>query len=181
MKCVPKVLINNIPALVQIMAWRRPSEAMMVNLPTHICITQWVIDSVCIWQVDCISGIIEHITLIEATLHGHPRVSSFSISFSSSYLSRPSLGDTNTFQPHVLNECKRFITNKLTMLGMAWNKNQNFPTIQFQNRILSYSAFNFVALCIILPLWLRPCGVGQFKHTLTCLDSNHWSLQTQFV
>ena len=38
-----------IPALVQIMAWRRPgdkplSEAMMVNLPTHICVTrpQWV-------------------------------------------------------------------------------------------------------------------------------------------
>ena len=46
---VPKVLINNIPALVQIMAWRRPgdkplSEQMMVCLPTHICVTQpqWV-------------------------------------------------------------------------------------------------------------------------------------------
>ena len=39
---VPKGLINNIPALVQIMAWRRPgdkplSEPMMVNLLTHIC------------------------------------------------------------------------------------------------------------------------------------------------
>ena len=41
--------INNIPALVQIMAWRRPgdksiSEPMMVSLPTHICVTrpQWV-------------------------------------------------------------------------------------------------------------------------------------------
>ena len=46
---VPKSSINNIPALVQIMAWRRPgdkplSEPMMVNLPTHICVTrpQWV-------------------------------------------------------------------------------------------------------------------------------------------
>ena len=46
---VPKGPINNIPALVQIMAWRRPgdrplSEAMMVNLPTHIFVTwpQWV-------------------------------------------------------------------------------------------------------------------------------------------
>ena len=34
--------INNIPALVQIMAWRRPGdkplpEPMMVSLPTHIC------------------------------------------------------------------------------------------------------------------------------------------------
>ena len=46
---VPKGSINNIPALVQIMAWRRPgdkplSEPMMVKLPTHICVTrpQWV-------------------------------------------------------------------------------------------------------------------------------------------
>ena len=49
MKFVPKGPINNIPALVQIMAWRRPgdkplSEAMMVILTTHICVTQpqWV-------------------------------------------------------------------------------------------------------------------------------------------
>ena len=49
LKFVPKGPINNIPALVQIMAWRRPgdeplSEAMMVSLLTHICVTrsQWV-------------------------------------------------------------------------------------------------------------------------------------------
>ena len=49
LKFVPKGPINNIPALVQIMAWRRPgdkplSESMMVSLPTHICVTrpQWV-------------------------------------------------------------------------------------------------------------------------------------------
>ena len=49
LKFVPKVRINNIPALVHIMAWRRPgdkplSEPMMVNLLTHICVTrpQWV-------------------------------------------------------------------------------------------------------------------------------------------
>ena len=44
-KFVPKGPINNIPALVQIMAWRRPgdkplSESMMVSLPTHICVTR---------------------------------------------------------------------------------------------------------------------------------------------
>ena len=46
---VPKVPINNIPALVKIMAGRRPgakplSEPMMVNLLTHICVArpQWV-------------------------------------------------------------------------------------------------------------------------------------------
>ena len=45
LKFVPKGPINNIPALVEIMAWRRPgdkplSEPMMVSLPTHICITR---------------------------------------------------------------------------------------------------------------------------------------------
>ena len=49
LKFVPKGSINNIPALIQIMAWRRPgdkplSEPMMVCLLTHMCVTrpQWV-------------------------------------------------------------------------------------------------------------------------------------------
>ena len=49
LRFVSKVPIDNIPALVQVMAWRRPgdkplSEPMMVSLLTHICVTrpQWV-------------------------------------------------------------------------------------------------------------------------------------------
>ena len=49
LKFVPEGRINNIPALVQIMAWRRLgdkplSEPMMISLLTHICVTrpQWV-------------------------------------------------------------------------------------------------------------------------------------------
>ena len=49
LKFVAKGPIDNIPALVQIMAWRHPgdkplSEPRMVSLPTHICVTrpQWV-------------------------------------------------------------------------------------------------------------------------------------------
>ena len=49
LKFVLKDPINNIPALVQIMAWRRPgnkplSEPMMVSLLMHICVIrpQWV-------------------------------------------------------------------------------------------------------------------------------------------
>ena len=49
LKFVPKGPINNIPALVQIITWRRSgdkplSEPMMISLPTHICVTrpQWV-------------------------------------------------------------------------------------------------------------------------------------------
>ena len=49
LKFVPKGPINNVRALVQIMAWRRPgdkplSEPMIVSLQTHICVTrpQWV-------------------------------------------------------------------------------------------------------------------------------------------
>ena len=49
LKFVPKVPINDIPALVQIMAWLWPGdkplpEPVMVRLPMHICVTwpQWV-------------------------------------------------------------------------------------------------------------------------------------------
>ena len=49
LKFVPRGSINNIPALVRIMAWRRPgdkplSEPMMVNSPTYTYVTrpQWV-------------------------------------------------------------------------------------------------------------------------------------------
>ena len=65
LKFVPKGQINNIPALVQKMAWRRPgdkplSEPMMVSLLTHMCVTrpQWVksrmksfIHSVGVWKL----------------------------------------------------------------------------------------------------------------------------------
>ena len=45
LKFVPKRTINNNPAFIQIMAWRRSgdkslSEPMMVNLLTHICVTR---------------------------------------------------------------------------------------------------------------------------------------------
>ena len=53
LKFVPKSPINNIPSLVQVMAWRRPgdkplSESMMVRSLTHICVTrpQWVNPSI---------------------------------------------------------------------------------------------------------------------------------------
>ena len=49
LKFIPKGPFNNIPALVQIMAWRRPGDKplsgpLMVSLLTHICITRphWV-------------------------------------------------------------------------------------------------------------------------------------------
>ena len=60
LKFVPTGPINNIPALVQIMAWPRPgdkelSEPMLVRIPTHICVTrpQWVKGSVnSLWPCD---------------------------------------------------------------------------------------------------------------------------------
>ena len=52
---VPRCPINNIPALVQIMDWRRPgdkplSEPMVVTLLTHICVIrlQWVKPILCL-------------------------------------------------------------------------------------------------------------------------------------
>ena len=54
LKFVPKGPNNNIPALVQIMAWRRPgdkplSEPRVESLLTHICVTrpQWVNRCLC--------------------------------------------------------------------------------------------------------------------------------------
>ena len=54
LKFIPKGPINNIPALVQIMAWCRPgdkplSEPMVVSLLTHISVTrpQWVKGMAC--------------------------------------------------------------------------------------------------------------------------------------
>ena len=71
----PRGPINNIPTLVQVMAWRRPgdkplSEPMMVRFPTHICVTrpQWVN------QIMFLSNILIHlffIPLIELVLHFH--------------------------------------------------------------------------------------------------------------
>ena len=56
LKFVRRGPINNIPALVQIMAWRRPgdkplSEPMLVFVSTHICITQpqWVKTIIPVW------------------------------------------------------------------------------------------------------------------------------------
>ena len=49
LKYAPKFRINNIPALVHIIAWRLPddkplSEPVMFSLPTHVCVSrpQWV-------------------------------------------------------------------------------------------------------------------------------------------
>ena len=69
LKFVPRGTINNIPALVQIMAWRRPgdkplSEPMVVSLLMHICVTrpQWVSkfqlkystsQEICTWHMLC--------------------------------------------------------------------------------------------------------------------------------
>ena len=59
LKFVPQGPINNIPALVQVMAWRRPGDKplsgpMMVRLPTNICVTRpqgvnspWSCDDTC--------------------------------------------------------------------------------------------------------------------------------------
>ena len=71
LKFVPKVPINNIQALVQIMAWRWPgdkplSEPMMVVLPTHICGTrpQWV--NSYLWVCNA-----QHVYVAVEQQHGH--------------------------------------------------------------------------------------------------------------
>ena len=57
LKFVPRCPINNIPALVQMMAWCRSgdkplSEPMMVNFLTHMCVTrpQWLNSAYITWM-----------------------------------------------------------------------------------------------------------------------------------
>ena len=57
LKFVPMVPINNMPALVQIMGWRRSadkplSEPMMVRLLTHICVTPPLLNKEAMWVND---------------------------------------------------------------------------------------------------------------------------------
>ena len=72
LKFIPKVWINNILTLVQIMAWHRPgdkplSETMMVSLQMHTCITrpQWAK----FWSPICPSLCLHH----EAPCHQQPQ------------------------------------------------------------------------------------------------------------
>ena len=87
LKFVPKVRINHIPALVQIMAWCRPgdkplSEPMMVSLTTHICFTRpqwdnWAIAAPQLLQsVDCIRL---KIKLIKSNLFGYSDIHNFGV------------------------------------------------------------------------------------------------------
>ena len=71
---VPKGLINNISALVQIMAWHwlgnKPLSApMMVRLLMHICVTlpQWVNDGNCRYTMSVIKGYWTCDSLLEIT------------------------------------------------------------------------------------------------------------------
>ena len=76
LKFVPKGPINNIPELIQIMAWRRSgdkplSEPMMVSLPTHICVTrpQWVNHQ----QYDCKIRKKQYLSgMVHPKYHTHP-------------------------------------------------------------------------------------------------------------
>ena len=70
LKFVPKGPVINIPALVQIMAWRRSgdkplSEPMLVSLLTHICVTrpQWVKNLILSYVQEPISQMIQEYIL----------------------------------------------------------------------------------------------------------------------
>ena len=69
LKFIPRGPINYITTLIQIMAWRRPSdkplsEPMMVSLLTHICITrpqwvkgwEWIINFISQFTMDAIAN-----------------------------------------------------------------------------------------------------------------------------
>ena len=93
LKFVPKVRINNIPVLVQIMAWRRPgdkplSEPMMASFLTHICVTrpQWVnLNPFCI--------LTSQVTLASVQSQQEPAGARFNIKMSSYQYRKSHCGD----------------------------------------------------------------------------------------
>ena len=89
LKFVPKGPINNNPALVQIMAWRRSgakplSEPMMVSLLTHICVTgpQWVNKRAFRWRnifIQCFVMVIEKLGQRAHPIEKHGDIANFSV------------------------------------------------------------------------------------------------------
>ena len=99
LKFVPKGLINNIPALVLTMAWRRPgdkplSEPMLVKSLTHICVTrpQWVKHKayilLTVWHISRhfntfdIKNVFKNVEHIEAKTNCHHSADNISNTFS---------------------------------------------------------------------------------------------------
>ena len=104
LKFVPMGPINNIPAMVQIMAWRRPgnkplSEPMMVVLPTHICVTrpQWVnpIFRWVVWDSNSIIGY-QHSSFSKGHQGDLPYQKSFHLFASNIYHSQNATSTNNT-------------------------------------------------------------------------------------
>ena len=91
LKFVPPGPINNIPALVQIIACRRPGDKplsgpMMVRLPTHICITrpQWVNTGCLEHQLNSYAHTLAFYLNVEYKIHvlnARPSVESFLFHF----------------------------------------------------------------------------------------------------
>ena len=83
LKYVRKGPIDNNPALVQIMVWRRPgdkplSEPMMVRLTTHICVTRPQWGKYWSWSLKLVSNAIDWGAIIGPSIYGSKGYQSFS-------------------------------------------------------------------------------------------------------
>ena len=127
LKFVPRGPFNNIPALVQIMACRRPgdkpiSESMLVFVPTYICVTrpQWVK----IYLYKYIWNRLLVIVLLKLDQHGQ-QLDTFEL-----------IGDIGTYYEFIGNVsihfqiCKIHIEDVLTWLPLVcipWVYNYSIP------------------------------------------------------
>ena len=134
LKFVPSGLINVIPALVQIMALRRPdasdkpfSEPMLVSLLTHICVTRpkWVKYSSSI--AECSEWFEMHIYLVSSLVvivEFHHTTVRFNVVFNKYSTKRVFISDSHNFQ-------------YLALAGDLWGIYLN--TFDFRHNIAIYN------------------------------------------
>ena len=142
LKFVPKGLMNNIPALVQIMTWRRPgdkplSEPVMFNLLTYICVTwpQWVNWCIVPWGIA--TAIFSIFNFILLTHWGRDKMAIFQTTFSNAFSSTKMCEFRLTFHQSL------FLRVPLTISHVPGNKPLSDP--------MMFSLL--MHICVDLPQW----------------------------
>ena len=136
LKFVPKVRINNIPAMVQIMAWRWQddmplSEPMMVSLLTHIYVSLSLNEVICNCTMTTATAYMHSVNHIANKLWPsnfiwHWRFRSTLDQVKAYLLTAPS---------HYLNQCWLIIVNWTLGNKLHWNSNQNTNIFYQENTI----------------------------------------------
>ena len=168
LKFVPKCPINNIPALVQIMAWRRPgdkplSETIMYNILTHIYVArpQWV-------KMQTLCFIPKWLIIMITLPCNYMKDYLYQRWFQQRYITQIFI------QSSTINGCYPFLQNNCIIYKMLLNESQFIWLMGYcgliANDILSHFTINCIGLNLaIINFYTRN---GSFKKCLWPLNWN---------